>query len=933
MRRMQPTLAVVAMAVLFGACVASAAELHLATLRWEIDTATGQVAAIGAPDAPRGGVRIFDGRADGPCELSISAATPQADGIELTAREAAGDLLVRQRIVQHADHVMWSVTLENAGDEERWLQVALALPAPLTDGSFWDGQLETPLSAGDRQAGGLVFWFPAAAVYDAERGLVVGIEPSQVFSFLGSAVEVADDASVLSFSARIVLPPGAGETVEFFAAEFAGRWGRRDAVQRTYDLFPAAWWPAEDIDPRIVGPGRYLRGSNANRDLQIEQARRLLIGWDWAYAPFQTPGDWYPDERFWDDAKGHPGSLDKHYNAAQGTLEDYRRETRIRCHEGRRAAAILFYVLPQQCEWSLLEEAFPDSFWVWPDGSHPGPRQGWIKTDANPALAMPWNTSYGQETLRDFARILEDFRPSGFAFDTCHGGRRYYGPAQEGMRGRAWDQYGSFVDESVALSNLLDWVHDQQVEGLRAGTCLNGPHVYTLGRRADCVMFEPSPLRYTNYRARQWPVRLLAGHKPLVWHKGYPYWLNEMVRWQELEAEQIQEAFRGMLDYTLLRSLVMGAIPSNDFWGVPRMVEWGRILTGLCRAGWQPVPALSADERLWAARYGEGTRSVLVLCNPTREVVSADVAVEARYLGPGSYIACGYEGGRVDCTFDADATNFTATIEPHGAGLWQAALRLLADGPLSGRGWLEVPDTRDGRFSIRASIHLDAPAQARVRLAIPKGAAVEGVAVNRAPVEWRLVDGAVEFDAALQAHNTLVVASWPRVLIPDAQAVLDFPFMAEGEPDCTIVIPDDASEAERFAAERLAVYFDYYYRRQQHPSGVVWELDDVPGLEILVVAADAPAATGHVVMIGRSEDSLIAPHCVQLQETLAEALIARRPDGERDVLAIAGRSDAALAAAMDELVALLDERYPYCGVMGDGEVYQKAELDGRVLDW
>ncbi len=900
---------------------ATPAALDLPSLGWSLDPVTGEVAMAEGAVVPCGGVRVFDGRAHGAVDLSVTGVTPRDDGWELTARAVEGELAVAVIIAPQSDHISWTVALDNLGPEERWLQVSLSLPAAPTEGSFWDGQLETPLSGGGRETVGLVFQFPAAAVYDDAGGLVVGIDPSQLFSLLGSGVEVADSGAVLSFGARIVLPPGEQTSLRFFATDFAGRWGWRDAVQRTYDLFPATWWPAEGIDPRIVGPGRYLRGSNANRALQIEEARRLLMGWDWAYAPFQSPGDWYPDERFWDPAKGYPGPLDKHYNAAEGTIEDYRRETRIRFHEGRKAAAILFYVLPQQCELSLLESAFPDSFWVMPDGGHLPPRQGWIKTDSTSAPAMPWNTSYGEETLRDFARIVADFRPSGFAFDTCHGGTRYYGPAQEGMVGRAWDNYGTFVDESIALSHLLDWVHDQTVEGLRAGTCLNGPYVYSLGGRADCVMFEPEPTRYTNYRARQWPARLMAGHKPMVWHKGYPYWLNEMVRWEELESAQIREAMRGLLDFTLLRSLVLGAIPSNDLVAVPGMVRWGRILTTLCRAGWQPAPALQTDERLWPARYGEDVGSFLALGNPTGATVTPEIAVETRYLGPGSFIVCDWDGGRVDCRFDADTTRLSATIEPHGAALWRAALRLVADGSLTGAGWLEAAQGRTDRFTVRAAIDLDAPAQASVRIAIPDGAAIESVTLNRAPIDaWRETPGGIEFTADLSGHTTLTIACRPRVLIPDRQAALDFPFVADGAPACAIVLPEDATEAQRFAAERLAVYFDYYHRRSQHPSGVVWELDDVPDLEIPIVSADdAPAAGALVLVVAEPGE--------------AEATIVRSAVGGRDTLTIAARSDEALSAAMDELVALLDERYPYCGVFGDGEVYQRAGLTGTVLDW
>ena len=162
--------------------------------------------------------------------------------------------------------------------------------------------------------------------------------------------------------------------------------------------------------------------------------------WDRSYGVFETPGDWYPDEEYWGNDKGYPGDADHHRNPTKGTIEEYRRATRERFWEGRKSGAVLFYVLPRNCDSELLQKHFPGSYYYERSGLRDTTATGAIKTSKDKDLRA-WcagGTSYAKEVRRDFERIVPDFRPSGFAFDNAFGAVMYGGPAQRGMPDRSW---------------------------------------------------------------------------------------------------------------------------------------------------------------------------------------------------------------------------------------------------------------------------------------------------------------------------------------------------------------------------------------------------------------------------------------------------------------------------------------------------------------
>jgi hypothetical protein len=156
----------------------------------------------------------------------------------------------------------------------------------------------------------------------------------------------------------------------------------------------------------------------------------------------------------------------------------------------------------------------------------------------------------------------------------------------------------------VALGAIMDDVHTLRANGYRLAVAANGPYTHMLGRRSDVTMFEPSPFDWQHYLSRQWPVRLVNGGKVIFFHRAGKV-VDGIVRVEDLMPEEARETIAATTDAVVLACLWLGGLPpAADLRGSPTMIRWSPVLHEVVRAGWQPAPAVEADERLLVSRYG-----------------------------------------------------------------------------------------------------------------------------------------------------------------------------------------------------------------------------------------------------------------------------------------------------------------------------------------
>ncbi len=352
---------------------------------------------------------------------------------------------------------------------------------------------------------GIAQTFPLAAVWDAERGLALGIQPQMMVSDMRLGSDPVQGRMVFATVKRVI-DPGETETAEFVAMAFEPTFGWQDALEAYYRAYPEWFAPREGTDPQLWGTGGYLRSDGS--DLCLEEARRFAFGWDWGYAPYRFTGDWYAHEEYYD---GEYGPLDEWH-------EKLRHEDEV---EGR-AAVALNYIIPQFVNVKLAEEHFPDAFLFDAQGNRTGRAGDFVKRDEIITGGWYWGNSIQEHSLQSLREIAEKRGAEGISFDNATGTGMRYGPGPSNSPGRAFTGGANgavWAAEGINYGGHMDFVHTLSNGEHRLMVAANGPQCLLTCFRTDVAMHEASPYYGTE---RLQAMRRLCGHKPIVLWEDHP---------------------------------------------------------------------------------------------------------------------------------------------------------------------------------------------------------------------------------------------------------------------------------------------------------------------------------------------------------------------------------------------------------------------------
>lgn len=735
------------------------------------------------------------------------------------AYQAAPGLEVTAGIAPEGRCLVWTVACTNTGNEALWLEVGPQLQLkPAGEVSFFDGwdDFASPskLQASTKLQGNMSL----TSVSTEQATLAVGLEPSQLVSYLRHEYEPQGETARLAAITRVIVDPGKTENLRFISLAAPGEWGKYEALDAYYESFPSFFVPHPDVDPRVnMGSAQYVGWPAGPWSPEI--ARRLYGGWDWCYAPFHRTGDIVGRPELWDYTPARP--FDKSKGRPREEFLEWRKQAII---DGERRCniAMMFYIPSQVwCEEQLAKEKYADSLTQDPKAVTYFDKP-WVTGHDNELRVFPYMTSFGEQTFKDMAQVAQDLEITGFAFDTAGDGVRYFGPVLPRLPHRAWDdEVGAYCDELVAIANLMDYVHTLKRDGRPLGVVSNpmANGTYSSCFHSDSAMLERNPWSYNRTESDR--LRWKMGHKTIVWWESWN--VEDFVDPDSVTGDQLRQVYQGLADFTLLQSLRNGYIPTPMYTsGMAKLTRWLPAIVECVQTGWQPVPAARVPEPLWASRYGKGLDSLIAIAHETGEPVQADVEIVNMRLGNGTYLFSGYDGSELQNNVEQGQTRLALEVPVRTPVLLRAQASVspataLQEANVAYQGGIcfgQLNMTLSGRGAATISVRI--PEGMR-----PSGASADGKDVTVTP------EGQIKL--TLRPNTKLSVSFASKTFWLTDRALLEFPFIKDGQANCTIVIPQKSPRGQEQAALRLRAYFSYWTGRVQQPADeVVLPIEETP---------------------------------------------------------------------------------------------------------
>ena len=704
------------------------------------------------------------------------------------------DLEWRESSAVRPDALDITIDLKNNGDKIRLIRVTATAAVPFWRFQWWNGYSNTNSVKFDPDDKLLSIWFPTNAALDGAAALILGLDPMQMCSRAVSEQTNSAKGKKLLVALPVYLEPGKSFQAKFTVAATQAKFGYHDVIQKWYDLFPAAYRPAEGISPEVIsGESSYMYWKPENFPLHFHSdlLRRYYGGqgsWEWCYKPFIRAGDWGISDKY---SVGYR-------NYTVESVAKHRDNIRRRLAPAAfQQVAPMWYLNVAWTEWTIWENHFRGIEYVKENQK----RKCWNQDVIYGVYSG--GSAYSELFMQSLRTIPKDFPASrGVGWDSCFA-HREIGPENVGFKGthpKSFERGKPFVLEAVGISELLDCNHQQFSGKFRMANAVNFKLVspFMIGVRADSALFEGHPmvdpkrlLRLESMRAR------LGSPKAVAWHKHATPDVMRWVDWDDLTPAEAQDAYRQVMDNILFLCYYWGGIaaPGMPGLGIKRIADTAPELVSLIKQGWQPSPAVETPSEILAARYGKGAGARVVLINPDFKKRSFKAFFPAAYWeGKAPLVAA---APAVNSTLDAKGTAAEVTLEPRSFLVVRVAGLVNAVQPITAAGEIV---TESGKEPFH-----------RFLLKTPRPFASEAEffrADPSAPVRISCEDDVVRFKAKDAVKYAFDTAKWPS----DVQAanlrtaslsLVEYPSVATAELDVESLAALKLPEAAK--AKRLFI--------------------------------------------------------------------------------------------------------------------------------
>lgn len=553
--------------------------------------------------------------------------------------------------------LLFNGAITNKSGEELFLQPELVFLFPAAGGNcFFNGYETLPSDKlpirreglkgrPSQKLAGVTQVFPAAGVIGNDFTVFAGIVPHDLVSYHAAVLEKAGKNRLrFIFNQRHAVAPGRTVNFRMVAGLTATAYGREEAmIQRMFDSFPELFSPVVSWDnPYIWGTEQYLQSWNEVPDYELE--RRYHATLTWAFVPFKRAGDIYGEADLWDYKPYRPFKW--WYNTRiAGKVFDYRNLSNETFHRQRREVfqkyagdfGYSFYnsAAGVWCEDQLAVARYSDAI-VDDTDKVQKYLSPWCTPWDQHVRVFSYRTSFGKKFREDMKKVYDELGMPGFAFDCAAPGACYRGPAAQDpdMPGRAWDEKGVFVDQTVAVIKMTDFVHEE----------LPGAFVWLNGitGRGDTTMLEYGIFE-DSFRSVMPVVRYNAGQIPMQ-TRGYgfnrflfdylPDWRNMTKKEFLSEVEKLSvHLIFNYFQYGLTGTYNTANGCSLEQYIMPELLKVRKL-------GWQaqaPVK-VDTDRMFYSSRFGTKENSVLFMGNPYEESVVCQAEVGNKILGDADYL-------------------------------------------------------------------------------------------------------------------------------------------------------------------------------------------------------------------------------------------------------------------------------------------------------
>lgn len=831
--------------------------------------------------------------------------TLQPDALPAAANhgfsQSAGTLQWRCQATPAGRSHLLQFNLNNTGTQERRLEARLLLRLPLTAvQNFSLGYDPQPLAELPQERNGLkareekhvgasITPFPVAAAFSAGQAYFVGGRQVDPVSYHASRARLDGDIVELTFAIRFVVAPRGHASLRFTAGSNACAYGPfASIVQNYYDSFPEDW--------KVDQENPYIWGAHANYrnwwwTPNPELSRRLRMTMEWCYSPFKRAGEHLAQPEHWDYKP-----LNGQFRSVQfgGDTVDFavisqpdfrRRRQDLFRRYGREFGWMFYNIAGTWTEIQLAQSLYPDAINADKEVMHI--INGWQTHHDREIRTFPYGTSLEKPFQNDLKTLADELDLPGFAIDCAYAGAYYRGPAiQRDLPGRAWDEQGVFIDQSVSTNAQVDFMHS-----LRPDQPLT---VFVNGYlKGDYVMVESPFVDAGKFRRWMPYLRYLIGPRPGSTHgHGYKFY-DLMPDWHTRTTEEFMALAARLCTYEIFNQYQYGIFSQSYLtaFGNPQLPYNLPETIELVRAGYRPYLPFTCENEgklLYAGRFGDGPNTFWFFGNPYQgESWQKKIKFDGRELVPGRQAAgvmVRKMRDRAETTnhFKDTVNTLDITLDAWVPYLLETVCQLEHAGSFRASASAEKNIHRQVYTVVFAT---DTPFQTPIELRSQRDFSLSQVVLDGATLPASPANGGHLLTApvTIRDGSRLTITYASTLFHVPADAITSFPYAANGRKvDCAILIPPDAAPELQRAAQRFIDYFTF--------------------------------CKDKYIIDGASTMPSIITTPQEERATLALALAADQPEGirvEGRTMRVTAPNPQRLNHLIKELMFVMDRRFPY----------------------